>query len=58
VHPDLAQKLVPLHPELGILLLQNAQLAQQGVHVPSGGGQHFIGQHRLQLRALPVVLGA
>ena len=42
--------LIPDDVELGILLLQLAQLAQGGVGVAPLGQQHLIGEHRLQRR--------
>ena len=46
---DLPQGLAPHHPELGVLLLQLAQVGEHGVGVTALGQQHLIGEHRLQL---------
>ena len=55
VEPDLPQRLVPLHLELGVLLLQNAQLGQEGMRVAPLRGDHLVSQYRFQLRARPVL---
>lgn len=45
---DLPQPLVPHEVELGILLLQQAELAQGGVGILPLGEEHLVGEHRLQ----------
>ena len=46
---DLPQSLVPYHPELGVFLLQLAEIAEGSVDVAGRGEDDLIGQHRLQL---------
>ena len=47
---------LPLHLQLGVLLLQAAQPLQQGGGVHPLRGNHLIGEHRLQPGAGPVLL--
>ena len=53
---DLAGLLIPGNVELGILLLQLAQIAQGSVGIRPLRQQHLIGQHRLQRRGSPAGL--
>ena len=56
LHVDLAGLLIPGNVELGILLLQLAQIAQGSVGIRPLRQQHLIGQHRLQRRGSPAGL--
>ena len=55
-HPHLLCVWLPLHLQLGVLLLQAAQPLQQGGGVHPLRGNHLIGEHRLQPGAGPVLL--
>ena len=52
LHPDLPLFAVPQHVQLGILLLQDAQLLQGAAGIIAQGQQHLIGENRRQQRGV------